>query len=173
MQAQVLEKELEREVDAVGVFLKSILKKNNLSLEKFVDILKEKENGTKINVPCCIFKKRTLGILESLTIYLKDKLNLSYHEIALLLNRDDRIIWASYNNARKKFKGSFILKDNPKDIPVSVFANRDIGLLEALTKHLKENESMRNHEIADILNRNERTVWTSYKRANEKLMKIK
>jgi predicted DNA-binding protein (UPF0251 family) len=169
----VLEKELEREVDAIGVFLKSILKKNNLSLEKFVDILKEKENGTSINVPCCIFKKRTLGILESLTIYLKENLNLSYHEIAEILNRDDRIIWASYNNARKKFGGNLSLKNNSKNIPVSVFANRDIGLLEALTKHLKDNESMRNHEIAEILNRDERTVWTSYKRANKKLMRIK
>ncbi|MDD5086475.1 MAG: hypothetical protein PHV16_01855 [Candidatus Nanoarchaeia archaeon] len=173
MQAQVLDKELEREVEAIGVFVKSVLKKNNLSLEKFIDILKEKENGTKINVPCCIFRKRNLGILESLAIYLKDEFNLNYHEIALLLNRDDRIIWASYNNARKKFKGSFVFKNNLKNIPISVFANRDVGLLEALTIYLKENESMRNHEIAEILNRDERTIWTSYKRANEKLMKIR
>ena len=36
--------------------------------------------------------------------YLKDKLNLTYHEIAVLLNRDDRTIWTCYNIAKKKRK---------------------------------------------------------------------
>ena len=168
MKTQEIEEELEKEVEAIGVFVKSILKKNNISLDKFIDILKEKHNGTKLKIPCCIFKERSLGVLESLTVYLKDELNLSYHEIALILNRDDRVVWASYNNAKKKFNGSFVFENNSKGIPVSLFANRDIGLLEALTKHLREQERMNNHQVAEILNRDDRTIWTSYSRAKKK-----
>ena len=41
-------------------------------------------------------------MLESTVVFLKDKCKLSYHEIAVLLNRDDRTIWTSYNKAKKK-----------------------------------------------------------------------
>ena len=36
-----------------------------------------------------IFKDRTLSVLEAMVEYLKEKQNLTYHQIALLLNRDE------------------------------------------------------------------------------------
>jgi len=169
MQAQALGKELEREVDAVSIFVKSILEKNSLSLEKFIEILKEKENGKKISVPCCIFRERSLGILEALTIYLKDNLNLSYSEIASLINRGHSPVWMSYHNARKKFKGKLVLDKNGLLIPVSIFSERKLGLLENLTKYLKEDVGLNNYEIALALNRDKSTIWTSYNRISSKL----
>ena len=56
----------------------------------------------EISIPISAFKNRKLGMLESCVVYLKDKCKLSYHEIAVLLNRDDRTIWTSYNKAKKK-----------------------------------------------------------------------
>ena len=67
-----------------------------------------KENKIKrennINIPIYIFQDRTLSVLETIVEYLKEKLKLTYHEIAVLLNRDDRTIWTCYHRAKEKRK---------------------------------------------------------------------
>jgi hypothetical protein len=55
-----------------------------------------------IAIPSSVFKDRSLSVLEILVEYLKDEKKLSYHEIAVLLNRNDRTVWTVYNRARKK-----------------------------------------------------------------------
>jgi len=35
-------------------------------------------------------------------MYLKDEKEMSYHEIAEVLNRDDRTVWTCYNRGKKK-----------------------------------------------------------------------
>ena len=40
--------------------------------------------------------------MESVVFYLKEKMGMTYHEIAVELNRDDRTIWTVYNRALKK-----------------------------------------------------------------------
>jgi hypothetical protein len=56
----------------------------------------------EISIPISVFKNRKLGMLENAVVFLKEKCKLNYHEIAVLLNRDDRTIWSSYNKAKKK-----------------------------------------------------------------------
>lgn len=58
--------------------------------------------SNEINIPISVLSDRSLAALESVVEYMKDKLGLSYHEIAMLLKRDDRTIWTCYNRARKK-----------------------------------------------------------------------
>jgi len=53
-------------------------------------------------VPTYILKDRSVSVLEAIVEYLKDNENLSYHEIALLINRDDRTIWTVYSRVKKK-----------------------------------------------------------------------
>jgi hypothetical protein len=62
------------------------------------------ELGYNIDIPAEIFQDRNVAVLERLSEYLKDKFGLTYHEIAVLLNRDDRTIWTCYNRAKKKRK---------------------------------------------------------------------
>lgn len=57
-----------------------------------------------VNIPIEIFQDRSLAVLEVLVRYMKDELGLSYAEIAVLLNRDDRTIWTVYNRGKKKAK---------------------------------------------------------------------
>lgn len=64
----------------------------------------EKGISGDILIPSSIFKDRKLKVLEILVEWLKDEKNLSYHEIAVLLNRNDRTIWTVYNRAKKKRK---------------------------------------------------------------------
>jgi len=56
----------------------------------------------KIAIPVSVFSNRKLTALEAVVYYLKDYCSFSYHEIAVLLNRDDRTIWTVYNRRKKK-----------------------------------------------------------------------
>jgi len=58
----------------------------------------------QLPIPTLIFKDRSISVLEAMVEYLKDEKQLSYHEIAILLNRDDRTIWTCYSRAKKKRK---------------------------------------------------------------------
>jgi hypothetical protein len=62
-------------------------------------------SNKSIAIPSNIFRDRSLSVLEIIVEYLKEKKKLTYHEIAVLLNRDDRTIWTCYNRAKKKRKG--------------------------------------------------------------------
>jgi hypothetical protein len=62
------------------------------------------ENPSGIRIPLRVFRDRDVAVLESITEYLKDEIGMTYHEIAVLLNRDDRTIWTCYNRVKKKRK---------------------------------------------------------------------
>ena len=55
-----------------------------------------------VQIPSSVFRDRSASVLEVLVEYLKEKRDMSLHEIALLLNRDDRTIWTVYNRIKKK-----------------------------------------------------------------------
>jgi hypothetical protein len=74
--------------------MKEELKKQKLKLE----------NPSGIRIPLRVFRDRNVAVLESITEYLKDERKMSFHEIAVLLNRDDRTIWTCYNRVKKKRK---------------------------------------------------------------------
>lgn len=53
-------------------------------------------------------------------------------------------------------------------IPISIFDNKELSALETVVKYLKENLKLRYKEIAVILNRDERNIWTTYRNAKAK-----
>lgn len=55
-------------------------------------------------LPVSILQDRKLSVLENIVSYLKDTFGLTYHKIAILLNRNDRTIWTVYQRGRKKKK---------------------------------------------------------------------
>jgi hypothetical protein len=59
---------------------------------------------SKIFIPLDIFADRRLSSLEVIVEYLKEKRHLTFHKIAVMLNRDDRTIWTTYNRAKNKRK---------------------------------------------------------------------
>ena len=72
--------------------------------DKLVDDKKKEGRIKALNIPSNVFRDRSLSVLEVLVEYLKEKQQLSYHEIAELLNRDDRTIWTVYYRAKQKRK---------------------------------------------------------------------
>ena len=85
-----------------------------------------------------------------------------------MLNRDPRGIWISYNNAIKKKKEKFIIKDVKYIIPTSIFKENKYGALELISEYLHDHYSLSYHKIAILLNRNDRTIWTSYHNIKKK-----
>jgi len=66
------------------------------------DKKKKRKVDSKINIPLYVLQDRSLSFMESVVFYMKDEFEMTYHEIAVALNRDDRTIWTVYNRARKK-----------------------------------------------------------------------
>jgi len=60
------------------------------------------------------------------------------------------------------------IKEKELTLHSSIFRDRDLSVLEAIAEYLKDKKNMRYSEIAKLLNRDDRTIWTAYTRAKEK-----
>ena len=146
-------------------------------MNKFRDFSRKKGVLVDSNptlIPSSIFRDRRLSVLEAIIKYLKEERQLSFHQIAGILGRDDRNVWTVYDRVRRK--NLALDKEKPETIeisdeliPASIFLDRTVAVLEALVQHLKDVSRLNYHEIGMILGRNERTIWTAYARAKEKL----
>jgi hypothetical protein len=157
--------------DFKGRFANRLKHEYKLNYEEVVDLLTKAEKTLKkkeISVPISVFENKKLSAFETICKYLKEELKFSYHKIAILLQRDDRTIWASYNNAISKRKAKLIVRKSEIMVPVSIFKNRKLSVLESLVNYLKENFKLRFSEIAALLNKDQRNIWTVYNRAKKK-----
>ena len=57
-------------------------------------------------------------------------------------------------------------------IPSSIFVDSTLSPLEAIVSYLKDKRNLSFSEISDILDRDERNIWTVYNRAGKKLQKV-
>lgn len=120
-------------------------------------ILMQKEE----KVPVSIFKN-DLGPLEAVVKFLKENRNLTIKQIAEKLNRSSKTIWTTYNNVKdKKIK----VRSSSYFIPVSFLSKNKLSILESLASYLKNVESLTFHQIAELTNRDDRTIWTCHHRA--------
>jgi len=140
------------------------------SMEKENLVVKNETSSSlnSIKLPVSLFQNNPLSGLETITKFIKEELNMSFSEIAQILNRDDRTIWGAYNSACKKMEGRFEVMEDCQTFPVEILQDRRVSVLEAITEYLKDKHALRYCQIASLLNRNDRTVWTVYKRAKKK-----
>lgn len=136
--------------------------KYKLSTKDILHLIEEKE----ILIPVSIFTKQ-LRILETLTKYLKEELDLSFHQIGVALNRDERNIWHTYRNSNKKNPSKLEILPSKYFIPISIFQNK-LGALENIVLYLKDELNLSYHTIAVLLERDDRTIWTMYNRTKNK-----
>ena len=159
--------ELKRNLDTIDVFIKGVCEKYSLSNEEVLNLLSGKEKKAE-SVPSYILKDTNLGVLEAVAKYMKEELDLTYHKIAQILKRDDRVVWVTYNKALSKRKEKFAVEKPFVEIPVSVFTDESLGPLESVSKFLIEELKMEYSDAAKLLNRDSRSIWACYKRATEK-----
>ena len=153
-------------------FLKTILKKlkasYGISLNELLNIAKEiPAKSRDVKIPLMLFREN-MGASEALCKYLKENIALKYSEIARLLNRNQKTIWISYRNSMAKKKEEIKINEKSAFIPVNIFSNRKLSILESLISYLRK-KGFKNIEIADMLKKDPRNTWTLYSRALKKL----
>ena len=121
-----------------------------------------------IYLPISIFNNDSLSALETITKFIKEEIGISFREIGLLLNRDERTIWGAYHSAADKLPERFKIEHHHFGVPIPIIKDRGVSVLEAITEYLKEKLGLKYCQIAPLLNRNDRTIWTVYKRAKKK-----
>jgi len=127
-------------------------------------VIKEYKKKESINrIPITIFSNKKFGVLEALVKYLKESTDLSYHEIAEILHRDDRTIWTTYKKACKKEKELFHTIKNVDTIDPKIFSDRKQAPLKALITHLK-GRGMTLKQISLALNRSYKNIWLTNKK---------
>jgi len=151
----------------LATFVNHLRHDHNLTSEQITALFGKRLLSRNL-LPISIFDNKELSCLETIVKHLKEKFKLRFHEIALLLNRDDRTIWSTYSNACKKRKEKLRVKESKFFIPISIFTARKLSVLESLVSYLKDNFNLRYREIAILLRRDERNIWTVYHRAKKK-----
>ncbi len=126
---------------------------------------------TALFLPVSIFFNDSLSALEAITKFLREERNLRYSEIADVLNRDERTIWCTYSNSKKKMQERLATGTSSIQIPVSAISSRELSVLETLAFYLKDEMNLSFNRIAAVLRRDYRTIWTVYRRAKIKRMK--
>ena len=137
--------------------------KLNLSDQQVKSLIEERK---ELFLPISVFKNK-LSTLEIVVKYLHETEKLSFSEISRLISRDERTIWHAYRRSTRKGI-SLVIYESKLKIPVSIFSSRKYAPLEALVAYLKDSHSLKNKEIADLLNLSSKTVWTVYQRKKRK-----
>ncbi len=150
----------------------SLKEKYKLGIEEILEIAKrekvEEKTKEETQIPVSVFNQE-ISPAEALCKYLKENRGLKFSEIAKLINRDERGVWTNYRNAVKKMKEE-IKEEERLLVPLSIFSDRRLSVLESVVKHLKE-EGFRNSEIAKLLGKDQRNIYTLYSRAKKKLLR--
>ncbi len=131
-------------------------------------LLREAKQEHDTFVPVTLFCDERLAPLEALAKYLHENKHLRFVEIGKLLRRDPRVMWTTYSNAKKKAPGPIVPAPTQYFIPARVIADRRRSVLETLSCELHDKQGLTFAQIARLLNRNDRTIWTAYDRARKK-----
>jgi len=144
--------------------------KTQISLLQYelINLLSEKEEqeGTT-KIPLEIFSSE-LGALEALVKYLRENLGLEYKLIKKISGRSIGALGKTYSSAASKQKYEFLIKIPNFNIDIDILFAQKFTVLENLVLHLKDKSGMRFSQIAKMLNRDPRTIWTVYTRAKKK-----
>jgi hypothetical protein len=132
------------------------------------NLFKHSKISLDIDIPISIFDNGSLSSLETISKYIKEELGFSFREISYILNRNERTIWGAYQSAKRKMQTKLPGKKSLLFIPIAIINDRALSVLESITEYLRDTQNLRYCKIAALLNRDDRTIWTVYKRAKRK-----
>jgi len=134
----------------------------------------------KYLIPCSVFDTK-LSALETIVKYLVENEKLSLKKIAELTSRTNKNIWQAYNSSKKKHAAWFVVSSEKsektillplellnKNSSLGIYADK-LTLFENIIFYLKDTVKLTYHEIAVLLKRDDRTIWSTYQRAVKKL----
>ncbi|MBU0757144.1 MAG: hypothetical protein KKF44_03710 [Nanoarchaeota archaeon] len=112
---------------------------------------------------------RELSPLENIVKFLKEEKGYSYVVIGKKLKRSEKTIWQAYQNSRKKVPDKITVTDSNYMVPLDFLSDRKYTIFELIVKFMIKNYSLKYSETANILHRDDRTIWTVYSRAMKKM----
>ncbi len=156
----------DKSVEALKLLLEHFREQYKIQPEQLLELISGKTK--KEDIPLTAFNNDRLSSLEIIVKYLKENISKNYHEIALLLNRDDRTIWSTYNNSIKKNKSPLKIGETAVFIPLQIFSYRKKSVLETLVVYLKDNLDYSFTKISELLLKDYQTIYTTYRRGKLK-----
>jgi len=144
-------------------FLRYMKEERGLDIEDIARLVDEKD----ITVPITVFAL-DISPSEALCKYLKENRGLSFRKIGVFLNRDERSAWTSYQRAQKKHPEPFPSMDDALAIPVSIFTQRDLSILEHVVSFALTRTGMSIPALSRLLCKHPSALHTVAKRAAKK-----
>ena len=151
----------------IKAILQELIQRSNLKKEEVLALFNSEKD--KNDIPTSIFTNNKLSPLETLSKYLHENRSLKLSQIASLLNRNPRAVWAAYHSSKKKHPQAFIISQATFTIPTSEFSNNKFSILEVTSAYLKDNYALSIREISSLLTRDTSTIWTAYTRYKKKV----
>lgn len=121
------------------------------------------EENQELSLPLSLFKNKE-SALRLIVKYLIDEKKLTFTKTAAILNRNVQAVWCTY----KAVKSKKINYSEDYIIPVSIFGDRKLSILESLVNYLAEYYSY--SQIGNLISKDPRTIWTVKMRAQKKLV---
>lgn len=150
----------EEKIELVSGFIDELKKFHEVTEQ---EILYKKE----VLIPIGAFSNDALSCLEAIVKYMKEDLKMRFSKIAKLLNRSSKTIWATYSKSSKKMAAPFSDVSRNIMIPASSISNRSYSTLESVVGFVKD-LGYSNHEVAEMLHLDDRTIWTIWDRVKKK-----
>ncbi len=116
-------------------------------------------------LPLAIFST-SLSPLEATVMYLRRQ-GCTFACISQILRKQPSTISTTYYNAQKKQSEEPIISPDGLCVPTSIFAS-GLATLEAVSLYLQRNRGLRIVNIAKLLGKDNKVIWTSIQRAKKK-----
>ena len=144
----------------------TLRREHSLSAAQILDVLAEKKAVAEVSeayVPTAIFSGR-LSCLEAIVKYLKENKTSTFHDIGKLLKRNERSLWKTYQNAKRKMPEHLAVEESEFSFPLQILHDTSRGVVEAVVTWLHDSKGLTYHQIAVLMKRDDRSVWTAYNR---------
>lgn len=141
------------------------IRQNPSFKQKLLDeILKTENEG----FPLSLLNIDKLSNLEAIVKYLRENEDLAYKDIAKKLNRQPNTLAVVYKNSKQKHPEKIKNIDYTNYVPFSIFDDEKLSILESVVLHLIQ-EGKKQTQIARIIKRDARTIWTIANRIKQKI----
>jgi len=132
-----------------------------------IEVAYAQELAAPYDVPVSIFARPELSPFEALCTYLSEEKKLRPSELARTLGKPYMDVYLTTRNARKKYPGKLLVVAG-LTVPLTELLSDLWTMNEALVFYLREKKKLEFHDIARLLLRDRRNIWTIYKRALNK-----
>ncbi|MBI2572947.1 hypothetical protein HYV86_03755 [Candidatus Woesearchaeota archaeon] len=164
-QSPIVLLEPHHEKDLLRELLRRLQEKNSLKFEELITLYTQ--TSPQKTIPCSIFNYN-LHPAEALCKYLKENQHLTFQQIALLLNRNQKSMWATYQRAIKHRKQPFPLKEETFIIPLTLFSSRKKSVFENVVLYLTTTYQLSIPAIAQLLQSTPASIQVILTRARQK-----